>query len=69
MVRVGVVRWLKCESGVSAGGAEGNTHASSPSRKRSVVVAERWMVCSSLAGGDVKALALSDVGETRGLVP
>ena len=50
-------------------GAEGNTHASLPSEKRSVVVAERWMVCSSLAGGDVKTLALSDVGETRGLVP
>ena len=27
------------------------------------------MVCSSLAGGDVKTLALSDVGEKRGLVP
>ena len=55
---------------VGTGGAEGNTHASSsPSKKRSVVVAERWMVCSSLAGGDVRALALSDVGETRGLVP
>ena len=57
------------EGTTSLGGAEGNTHASSPSKKRSVVVAERWMVCSSLAGGDVRALALSDVGETRGLVP
>ena len=33
------------------------------------VTRERWMVCSSLAGGKARALALSDTGVSRGLVP
>ena len=30
---------------------------------------ERWMVCSSLAGGKARQLALSETGVNRGLVP
>ena len=42
---------------VGTGGAEGNTHASS-SKKRSVVVAERWMVCKSPPAATSGARAL-----------
>ena len=47
-------------------GQSGSPSGSSP---RFRVHRERWMVCSSLAGGAARALALSDVGTRRGLVP
>ena len=53
------------------GDGDGNGNGNGNENNGGVVVEsrERWMVCSSLAGGKARQLALSETGVNRGLVP